>query len=115
MNVENKIYEIRGSKVIIDRDLASLIDYETKTLNQLVKRNIDKFKKNDYFQISKEEFNILKSQIVTSKEDKIGLRKIPFAFSKDGIKVLSKILRKESAIKIINEIIEKLEDKNGGC
>lgn len=112
MNVENKIYEIRGSKVIIDRDLASLIDYETKTLNQLVKRNIDKFKKNDYFQISKEEFNILKSQIVTSKEDKIGLRKIPFAFSKDGIKLLSKILRKESAIKIINEIIEKLEDKN---
>lgn len=85
MNVENKIYEIRGSKVIIDRDLASLIDYVTKTLNQLVKRNIDKFKNNDYFQISKEEFNILKSQIVTSKEDKIGLRKIPFAFSKDGI------------------------------
>ena len=112
MNIENKIYEIRGSKVIIDRDLASLIDYETKTLNQLVKRNIDKFKKTDYFQISKEEFNILRSQIVTSKEDKIGLRKIPFAFSKDGIKVLSKILRKESAIKIINEIIEKLEDKN---
>ena len=112
MNIENKIYEIRGSKVIIDRDLASLIDYETKTLNQLVKRNINKFKKTDYFQISKEEFNILKSQIVTSKEDKIGLRKIPFAFSKDGIKVLSKILRKESAIKIINEIIEKLEDKN---
>lgn len=112
MNIENKIYEIRGSKVIIDRDLASLIDYETKTLNQLVKRNINKFKKTDYFQISKEKFNILKSQIVTSKEDKIGLRKIPFAFSKDGIKVLSKILRKESAIKIINEIIEKLEDKN---
>lgn len=112
MNIENIIYEVRGSKVIIDRDLASLIDYETKTLNQLVKRNIDKFKKTDYFQISKEEFNILKSQIVTSKEDKIGLRKIPFAFSKDGIKVLSKILRKESAIKIINEIIEKLEDKN---
>lgn len=112
MNIENIIYEVRGSKVIIDRDLASLIDYETKTLNQLVKRNIDKFKKTDYFQISKEEFNILKSQIVTSKEDKIGLRKIPFAFSKDGIKVLSKILRKESAIKIINEIIENLEDKN---
>lgn len=112
MNIENKIYEVRGSKVIIDRDLASLIDYETKTLNQLVKRNIDKFKKTDYFQISKEEFNILKSQIVTSKEDKIGLRKIPFAFSKDGIKVLSKILRKESAIKIINIIIENLEDKN---
>lgn len=113
MNIKNKIYEIRGSKVIIDRDLASLMDYETKTLNQLVKRNIDKFKKTDYFQISKEEFNILKSQIVTSSVIYHGgVRYLPFAFSKDGIKVLSKILRKESAIKIIDEIIENLEDKN---
>ena len=112
MEIKNKIYEIRGIKVMIDRELANILGYETKVLNQLVKRNINKFKKKDYFQISKEEFSHWKSQIVTSNGDKIGLRKIPFAFTQDGIRTLSIILKKENATKVINEILDEFEEKN---
>lgn len=103
MNIKDKIYKIRGIKVMIDRDLANLLSYETRILNQIVKRNIDKFINEDYFQLNIIEFNNWKSQNVISKEDKIGLRKIPFVFSKEGIKTLSTILRKEN----IKEIIDK--------
>ena len=65
METKNKVYEVRGVKVILDRELASTIGYETKVLNQLVKRNINKFESSDYFQINLEEFNVLKSQFGT--------------------------------------------------
>ena len=112
MDIKDKIYEIRGIKIMLDRDLAGLIGYETRVLNQIMKRNLYKFNMEDYFQLSSFEFNNWKSQIVTSKEDKIGLRKLPYAFTKNGIKVLSTILKKENSLKIINKILENFEDKN---
>ena len=112
MNIKDKIYKIRGIKVMIDRDLANLLSYETRILNQIVKRNIDKFINEDYFQLNIIEFNNWKSQNVISKEDKIGLRKIPFVFSKEGIKTLSTILRKENIKEIIDKILEKFDNKN---
>ena len=113
MNITEKIYEIRGIKVMVDRDLASLIGYNTKVLNQLVKRNINKFENSDYFQINKEEFNILKSQNVTSNViNHGGVRYLPFVFSKKGISILNTILKKEYTNKIIDEILKNFEDKN---
>ena len=112
MNIKDKIYEIRGIKVMIDRDLANLLSYETRILNQIVKRNIDKFTNEDYFQLNITEFNNWKSQNVISKEDKIGLRKIPFVFTKEGITTLSTILRKENIKEIIDKLLEKFDDKN---
>ena len=110
--MKDRIYEIRGSKIMLDRDLACLIGYETRVLNQIMKRNLYKFNMEDYFQLSSFEFNNWKSQIVTSKEDKIGLRKLPYAFTKNGIKVLSTILKKENSIKIIDKILEDFDGKN---
>ena len=112
MNIKDRIYEIRGSKIMLDRDLACLIGYETRVLNQIMKRNLYKFNMEDYFQLSSFEFNNWKSQIVTSKEDKIGLRKLPYAFTKNGIKILSTILRKENSKKIIDKILEDFDGKN---
>ena len=87
MEIKNKIYEIRGIKVMIDRELADAIGYETKVLNQLIKRNITKFESHNYFQLNQEEFNVLKSQIVTSSIiNHGGVRYLPYVFSKDGIK-----------------------------
>ena len=100
MNIKDKIYEIRGSKIMIDRDLAGLIGYETRILNQIVKRNLDKFNVKDYFQLTSFEFNNWKSQIVTSKEDKIGLRKLPYIFTEQGVAMLASVLKTEIASKI---------------
>ncbi len=113
MEIKNKIYEIRGIKVMIDRELADAIGYETKVLNQLIKRNITKFESHNYFQLNQEEFNVLKSQIVTSSIiNHGGVRYLPYVFSKDGIKTLSTILRKENSKDIIDKILEEFDDKN---
>ena len=113
MNIKEKIYEVCGRKIMLDRDLASLIGYSTKVLNQLVRRNISKFEKEDYFQVNYEEFNILKSQIVTSNViNHGGIRYLPYVFSREGIKVLSVILKRENSLKVIDEILENFEEKN---
>ena len=65
--IQNKIYEIRGQRVMLDRDLAELYEVQTKVLNQAVKRNIKRFPADFMFQLSKEEFENLRSQIVTSR------------------------------------------------
>ena len=67
LNIENKILVIRGQQVMLDRDLAELYGVETKVLNQAVKRNIDRVPERFMFQLTNEEFNVLRSQIVTSK------------------------------------------------
>ena len=72
--VQNKIYTIRGVQVMLERDLASLYQVETKALNQAVKRNIDRFPEDFMFQLSNEEFDSWRSQFVTSNSDKMGLR-----------------------------------------
>jgi len=97
-NIQQKIYVIRGEKVMLDFDLAALYDVETKALNQAVKRNSARFPEDFMFQLTPKEYNSLKSQIVTSSWG--GTRKLPFAFTEHGITMLAGILRSEKAISI---------------
>ena len=85
IKIEDKIVVIRGQHVMIDRDLAELYGVETRSLNQAVKRNIERFPEEFCFQLNKEEFINWKSQIVISNPDKMGLRKVPYAFTEQGI------------------------------
>ena len=96
--IERKIYLIRSKKVMLDRDLAFLYGVLTKTLNQAVKRNLDRFPSDFMFQLSKEETNNWKSQIVTSNKERKGLRKRPVAFTDLGISMLSGVLNSKTAI-----------------
>jgi len=96
--IEGKIFLIRGQKVMIDRDLAELYGVETRVLKQAVKRNIKRFPSDFMFELSKEEFDNWRSQFVTSNSDKIGLRFKPFAFTEQGIAMLSGVLHSDRAI-----------------
>lgn len=111
-NIENIIFQVRGRKVILDRDLSDLLNIETRELNQKVKRNINLFSKSNYFQMTKEEFIDWKSQFVMSENDKIGLRRAPYVLTFEGIKVLSTILKPEKAKLITKIITETFENKN---
>ena len=95
-DIERMIVTIRGVQVMIDRDLARVYKVTTSQLNQQVKRNIARFPTNFRFQLSKEEMDILKSQIVTSSWG--GTRKLPYAFTEPGIAQLSSVLHSEKAI-----------------
>ena len=106
LNIEEMIYEIRGIQVMLDRDLAKLYNVETKVFMQSVKRNIIRFPKHYMFQLTKEEFYNWRSQFVTSKNDKIGLRRAPYAFTEQGIAMLASILHSEIAIKTSIKIID---------
>lgn len=106
IKIESMIYEIRGQQVMLDRDLAKLYKVETKMFMQAVKRNIERFPKNFMFQLSEEEFFNWRSQFVTSKNDKIGLRRPPYAFTEQGVAMLSGILRSKIAINTSILIIE---------
>ena len=94
----SKIYLIRNHKVMLDKDLAGLYGAETRVLIQAVKRNIDRFPDDFMFQLQKEEFDHLKSQIVTSSWG--GTRKIPYAFTEQGVAMLSSVLRSKRAIQM---------------
>lgn len=100
--IENKIYEIRGQKVMLDFDLAEMYEVETKYLKQMVRRNAERFPEDFMFQLSNEEVNCLISslrlQIATS--NKGGTRYSPFAFTEQGIAMLSGILRSPKAIEV---------------
>jgi len=96
--IQSKIYEIHGVRVMLDRDLAALYGTETKVLIQAVKRNIRRFPEDFMFQLTKEEFMFWKSQIVTSNSDKKGLRRPPYAFTEQGVAMISGILNSEAAI-----------------
>jgi hypothetical protein len=85
---------------MLDRDLAKLYSVQTKVLNQAIKRNIDRFPHDFMFQLNNEEFEIWRSQFVTSKSDKMGLRRAPFAFTEHGILMLSSVLNSKRAIQI---------------
>jgi hypothetical protein len=101
----DKIYIIRGIKVMMDRDLAELYGVETRILNQAVRRNLRRFPEDFMFQLTQKEFLIWKSQIVISKSDKIGLRKIPLVFTEQGVAMLSSILNSDRAIMVNIQII----------
>jgi len=101
--IASKIYFIRGIKVMLDRDLAELYDVETKALKQAVRRNIDRFPEDFMFELSKEEFKNLRSQIVTSSWG--GLRYLPMAFSEQGVAMLSSVLKSNRAIHVNIQIM----------
>ncbi|MGM8360834.1 ORF6N domain-containing protein [Flavobacterium sp. ARAG 55.4] len=94
--ISNTIYYIRNQKVMLDRDLATLYGIETRVLKQAVRRNISRFPEDFMFELSKEEFQNLTSQIVTSNWG--GNRKPPFVFTEHGILMLSSVLNSEKAI-----------------
>lgn len=103
--IQNKIYTIRGSQVMIDRDLASLYDVETRVLNQAVKRNRERFPEEFCFQLNDKEFENWKSHIVISNEDKMGLRESPYVFTEQGVAMLSGVLRSHTSVIISIQIM----------
>jgi len=98
--IQSKIYEIRGQKVMIDRDLAEMYGVETRALNQAVKRNIDRFPEDFMFQLTDEEFLNWKSQFVITNSINMGARRKPYAFTELGVSMLSSILNSKTAIQI---------------
>lgn len=98
--IQSKILDIRGQKVILDRDIAAMYGVETKVLKQAVKRNIERFPIDFMFELDAEEFEKWRSQFVISKSDKMGLRYRPFAFTELGVAMLSSVLRSPTAIQI---------------
>jgi hypothetical protein len=101
----NKIILLRDQKVLVDRDLADLYGVETRVLNQAVKRNIKRFPDDFMFQMTSEEMNIWKSQIVISDNDRMGLRKPPFVFTEQGVAMLSSVLNSDTAILVNIQIM----------
>jgi hypothetical protein len=110
-NIQNRIYEIRGERIILDKDLAALYETETKALNLAVKRNIKRFPKDFMFQLTKEEFEGLRFQIETleksdnhlrlqfeTSKGRGGTRYLPYAFTEQGVAMLSGILNSDKAI-----------------
>ena len=118
--IQNKIYVIRGQRVMLDFDLALLYGVETRRLNEQVKRNIERFPEDFMFQLTKGEFEILRSQIATSNnirnqrdnvlisqnatskpiEKRGGTQKFPYAFTENGVAMLSSVLRSPLAIQV---------------
>jgi hypothetical protein len=101
--ISSKIFFIRGVKVLLDKDLAELYDVETRVLNQAVKRHIKRFPEDFMFQLTRAEFNNLKSQFVTSSWG--GVRKLPSAFTEQGVAMLSGILNSDRAIDVNIQIM----------
>ena len=104
--IQDKIYMLRGQKVMIDRDLAELYGVPTKVLNQAVKRNKKRFPPEFMFQLNSKEFTNWKSQIVTSNSVKMGLRRRPHAFTEHGILMLSSVLNSDRAIQVNIQIMK---------
>ena len=95
--IASKIYLIRNVKVMLDRDLAELYGVETKVLKQAVRRNIDRFPTDFMFELTKNEYQSLRSQIVTLKRGQHS-KYAPFAFTEHGVLMLSSVLNSERAI-----------------
>ena len=100
--IQSKIYEIRGHKVMIDRDLAELYQVTTGNLNKSVQRNIKRFPSDFMFQLTKEEFNQLKTNLIFhfGISNWGGTRKLPYAFTEQGLAMLSGILSSDTAIQV---------------
>ncbi len=111
---ENLVYEVRGKRVMLDSDLAKLYECNngTKELNQLVRRHIEKFPNDVYFQLTKEEYlDLLRSQIVTLKVPKgHHVKYLPYVFSKEGIEILNSIIRNKNKEKIYEKILNDFQD-----
>ena len=107
--IQSKIYEIRGQKVMLDRDLAAMYGVETKVLNQSVKRNMKRFDGDDFmFRLTKDETNqvVLRSQIVTLNKGRgYNIKYLPFAFTELGVAMLSSVLNSDTAINVNRDIM----------
>ena len=99
--IQTKIYEIRGQRVMLDFDLAELYEVETRVLNQAVKRNLKRFPDDFMFQITRDEYNFLRSQIVILETGRGKYAKyLPYAFTEQGVSMLSGILNSDKAIDV---------------
>jgi len=98
--IQSKIYEIRGFKIMLDRDLARMYGVETRRLNEQVKRNLKRFPDDFMSQLSEQEFQDWKSQFAISNSIKMGMRKRPYAFTELGVAMLSSVLNSDTAIEI---------------
>lgn len=114
-NLKNKIYTIRGVQVMIDRDIAQLYEVETRRINEQVKRNIERFPEEFCFQLNETEFENWKSQNAISNPNLMsqnatsswgGIRKSPYAFTEQGVAMLSSVLKSETAIKASIQIMK---------
>ena len=110
-SIKSRILTIRGVQVILDRDIAILYGVETKVLNQAVKRNRERFPDRFMFQLTEEELGNWKSQIVTSnplleQTIKMGVRRAPYAFTEQGVAMLSAVLKSETAIRVSIQIMD---------
>ncbi len=103
LTIKNKIYEIRGMKIMLDFDLAEMYEVETKVLKQAINRNLSRFPADFMFTLTQKEFQDLRSQIVTSKRG--GTRYMPYAFTEQGVAMLSSVLNSEKAINVNIAII----------
>lgn len=103
--IRKRIYEIRGQRVMLDRDLAELYNVSTSALNQAVRRNIERFPKDFMFQLSDDEVDNWKSQIVISNSVKMGLRRNPYAFTEEGVAMLSAVLKSSVAVQVCVSIM----------
>ncbi len=102
--ITGQIYLIRGQKVMLDKDLAKLYGVETKVLKQAVKRNIDRFPENFMFEITTQEANSSRSQIVNLKQGE-NIKYLPSAFTEQGVAMLSSVLNSKQAIRVNIQII----------
>jgi hypothetical protein len=103
--INSKIYIIRNQKVMLDYDLAELYDVETKRLKEAVRRNFTRFPEDFMFELTKDEFDSLRTQIASSKKGRGGARYEPMAFTEQGVTMLSCILNSERAIDVNIRII----------
>jgi len=105
--IQNKIYEIRGQRVMLDFDLAELYETETRRLKEAVRRNIDRFPGDFMFELSREEYNSLRTQIATLESSGRGKHSkyLPFAFTEQGVAMLASILNSPKAIQINIQIV----------
>lgn len=101
----DKIYLIRGQKVMLDRDLAELYGAETRRLKEAVKRNLFRFPEDFMFELTKEEFANWRSQFATSNSDRMGLRYSPMVFTEHGVLMLSSVLNSKKAISVNIQIM----------
>ncbi|MCC6288544.1 MAG: ORF6N domain-containing protein [Chitinophagaceae bacterium] len=101
----NRIYVVRGEKIMLDRDLAELYGIETKVLKQAVKRNIERFPKDFMFEMTVTEFKKWRENTILSVADKQGLRHAPFCFTEQGVTMLSCVLNSKTAIEVNIRII----------
>jgi len=98
--IQGRIYEIRGARVILDYDIAELYSVPTKALNQAVKRNSKRFPKDFMFRLTASEWQNMRSQIVTASQSKRNAALRPYAFTEQGVAMLSGVLSSEKAIKM---------------